>query len=489
MKTIDFGAPRSDATYLITGFSGCRRGRRYIGQVARMKLFLPPGEANRLTLQFWYDREQTVDLRLNRERIGTANVKGTGQVEAFEIDVPAALAQPESVLEFRCERAHPLDAHQPRCCELDSMQIAAWDEPEPAAQQEPDYSLYFGDVHVHSDLSPCRRGQSGSLDENYEWAKADGWDFAAIADHDTFMTDEMWRESLAACERHNDPGKFATIFAYEWTSFFFGQMNVYSPSPAVPLCRCTDFAHDSPPKLWAALKGSGVPAFTVYHHMAAPGWLTTWDYNDPDMLPLIEVHSVWRSSVNAHGYSSKSRKKQAGSTAEDALARGFRVGFIGGGDAHLDRPGQKGIAGVRATECTREAIWDALKAKRCYATTAQRIELDFTINRVGMGQQITFTPYTQDIVFPARCQVRCKGTAPIRHIEVIENGEVLYVQDENFGLHEVELDFPIENLVRAYNASALSNPSRYYYVRVVQQDGNMAWSSPIYLVRDWSGVE
>ena len=503
MKRIQFGVPESDAAYLIGGFSG-PRGRRFIGQVARMKLFLPRGEPDRLTLNVWYDREQQIEILLNDVAIGSADVTGTKATEQFTFDVPGDLAKSESVLEIRCSRPHPLDAHQPRCLELESIEIEKWDEAAESAADEsaadesaadertpdmPECNLYFGDIHVHSNFSPCRPRISGTLEENYQWAREDGWDFVAIADHDTFMSDAMWEQSIEACQKHNDPGSFATIFAYEWTSFFFGQMNAYSRSPDLALYRCTDYAYDSPPKLWAALREAGVPAFTVYHHMAASGWATTWDYDDPEMLPLIEVYSIWRSSETPEGHVSRSRKKLAGCTARDALAKGLRVGFIGGGDTHQHRPGERGIAGVYAPECTREAIWEALKAKRCYATTGVKIELEFSVAGVGMGGQRTFTPYTQDTIFPARVEARVKGTAPIRKIEVIENGEVLYCQHENFGLREVELTFDVENLVRKYNASALSNPSRHYYLRVTQEDGNMAWSSPVYLVRDWSGVE
>ena len=493
MKKINFGIPESDAAYLIGGFSGSRgRGsvrRRFIGQVARMRLFLPEGESNKLTLDVWYDRQQQAELLLNGVPVGTAQVEGAKKAEQFIFELPAEQVKSENVLEFRCKRPHPLDAHQPRCLELESLEIEKWREPKEPGPETPKYNLYFGDIHVHSNLSPCGYPNNGTLEENYQWAREDGWDFIAIADHDTFMSDKMWRQSIEASEKYNDPGTFAALFAYEWTSFFYGQMNVYSTSPKLPLCRCTDYAYDSPPKLWGALRKAGVPAFSVYHHMAAPGWATTWDYNDPEMLPLIEIYSVWRSSETPDGYCTHSRKKLAGSTARDALARGFRVGFIGGGDTHQLRPGTRGIAGVYAAECTREAIWEALKAKRCYATTGVNIELEFSIAGVGMGGQITFTPYTQDTLFPALVSARAKGTAPIKRIEVIENGEVLYCQHENFGLHEVEIHFQIENSVRKYNPSALSNPSRYYYLRVTQEDGNMAWSSPIYFVRDWSGIE
>ena len=487
-KRIEFGSPESDAAYLIGGFSAPSE-RRWIGQVAKMKLFLPEGQPNSLKLELWYDREQHLELLLNGSSLGNARVNGTKGVEASSYTIPARLAKAENVLEFRCQRPHALDAHMPRCLELVALEVDEWAEPDPPKQEPGDYRLYFGDIHVHSNISPCNRPHSGTLKENYERARDDGWDFLAITDHDTFMPDGLWQESIETCDEHNDPGTFATLFAYEWTSFFYGQMNVYSPSSELPLYRCTDFAYDSPPKLWAALSDSGIPVFTAYHHTAAAGWATTWDYYDPEMLPLIEVYSVWRSSETPRGYSIMGREMLAGCTAQDALARGLRVGFVGGGDTHSLKAGPRGIAGVYAAECTREAIWDGLKAKRCYATTGVKMELEFSIAGIGMGGEIKFTPYTQDTLFPCPVYVRAKGAAPIRKIEVIENGKVLYSQDENFGLTEVEVNFKIENVVRKYRHLCLSNPSRSYYVRVTQEDGNMAWSSPIYLSRDWSGIE
>ncbi len=489
MKRIDFSDARSDAKYLIGGFSGIMKGRRWLAQTARMKLFLPADEANRLTLVVWYNREQEVSVVLNGTALGTAQVRGTKQTETFAFDVPAGLAKAESVLELRCRNPHPFDAYVARCLEVGSLEIEKWDEPEAAAPKKPEHKLLFGDIHVHSNLSPCGRPNNGSPEENYEWAREDGWDFVALADHDSHMTDEMWARSIEACKKYDDPGAFATLFAYEWTSFHYGQMNVYSPSERLPLYRWTDDAYSSPPRLWKALRALDIPVFTVYHHMAAPGQAATWDYYDPELLPLIEIYSVWRSSETADGIIARGRPKLPGCTARDALARGLKVGFVGGGDTHELRHGTRGVAAVYATECTKEAIFDALRAKRCYATTGARIALEFTIGGIGMGGETIFTPYTQDVVYPAPCRIEVRGTAPIRSVELVDNGEVVFSGGSGFGLREARLDFPIRNLVREHGGASLSTPSHAYYVRVTQEDGHMAWSSPIYFTRDWSGIE
>ena len=78
---------------------------------------------------------------------------------------------------------------------------------------------------------------------------------------------------------------------------------------------------------------------------------------------------------------------------------------------------------------------------------------------------------------------------PIRGIELVDNGEVIFSGGGGFGLREARLDFPIRNLVREQGGASLSPPSHSYYVRVTQEDGHMAWSSPIYLTRDWSGIK
>jgi hypothetical protein len=93
---------------------------------------------------------------------------------------------------------------------------------------------------------------------------------------------------------------------------------------------------------------------------------------DPAFCPVLEVASV-------HG--------RFDWLAEDALRQGLRVGFICATDDHSGRPGTSpptaqpdfghhgGLAAVYARTNTREAIWEALRARRCYGTTGPRILL------------------------------------------------------------------------------------------------------------------
>ena len=71
----------------------------------------------------------------------------------------------------------------------------------------------------------------------------------------------------------------------------------------------------------------------------------------------------------------------------EALEKGYQVGFTAGSDDHKGRPGAAppgsgsfgvygGLTCIYASELTREGLWEALKARRCYGTTGQRILLD-----------------------------------------------------------------------------------------------------------------
>src|SRR5207247_4164981 len=80
----------------------------------------------------------------------------------------------------------------------------------------------------------------------------------------------------------------------------------------------------------------------------------------------------------------------------DAFDMGYIIGVMCNSDGHKGRPGaegpgagQFGIANgltcVLAEAKTREAIFRALKNRRCYGTTGARIDLSFEIDGQPMG--------------------------------------------------------------------------------------------------------
>ena len=92
------------------------------------------------------------------------------------------------------------------------------------------YDLFRRDIHAHSGYSKCYWPGcgKGTLDELYSYARdATGLDFCATTDHDTHMTDGQWEVTRKKAAAHNEPGRFVTFTAYEWTSYGYRHRNVY----------------------------------------------------------------------------------------------------------------------------------------------------------------------------------------------------------------------------------------------------------------------
>ena len=76
---------------------------------------------------------------------------------------------------------------------------------------------------------------------------------------------------------------------------------------------------------------------------------------------------------------------------DEGLRQGHKFGFVASTDHHAGFPGSygDGMAAIIAEERTRESLWAALKARRTYAVTGDRILCDFKINDSWMGSEIT----------------------------------------------------------------------------------------------------
>jgi hypothetical protein len=97
------------------------------------------------------------------------------------------------------------------------------------------------------------------------------------------------------------------------------------------------------------------------------------------------------------------------------------MGVIASTDDHLGCPGayREGLAAVLATELTREAIFDALRHRRTYAVSADRIELDFRCNGQVMGAEM---PYVRD----RELKVTATGWDQVDRVEVLKNNRVIH---------------------------------------------------------------
>ena len=132
---------------------------------------------------------------------------------------------------------------------------------------------------------------------------------------------------------------------------------------------------------------------------------------------------------------------------------------------------------MMAKELTREAIWDALMARRCYATTSVRMLLDFSVNGLGMGTERRLTQTNRTRFRRREVIVRGVGAYPLARAVIVRNGEE--VHEEKLAGMQTEVRWEdAEPLSRIRNKGIRG---AYYYAKVYQQDGNVAWASPVWL--------
>jgi hypothetical protein len=338
-----------------------------------------------------------------------------------------------------------------------------------------EYRLYWGDLHGHSRLSDG----SGSPEDYYSYARdVAGLHVSVLTDHDGHgilpldQTPGLFEQIRRTTESFNDPGRFITFPGYEWTSWTYGHKHVLFRNPEeAEIFSFRDPDNDEPEELWASLRGK--TAMTLSHHVGGGPIACDWDHHDAELERLVEITSIHGVSEYYGGPRSVYRPVE-GAFAQDALARGYRLGMIGSGDSHNSHPGTRdvsaathGLAGIYATGLTRREIWEALHNRRVFATAGQRIVVNFLVNGEMMGGETVVS----DPKEPRLIMGLAVGTAEVESVEVLKNNQVMYAERGGGEL--------LKRFAAVDESPAVDGD--YYYLRVTQVDGEQAWSSPVWV--------
>lgn len=336
--------------------------------------------------------------------------------------------------------------------------------------------LRWADLHGHSSISDG----SGEPEDYWTYARdVAGLDVAALTDHDHWgigfvdASPATWAALVRSAREAGVPGAFVALPGYEYTDWVHGHRCVLFFGEEAPLASALDPLTDSPRKLWDALRGR--KAITIPHHVAGGPIALDWGVEpDAEMEWLIEISSVHGTSEAADAprriYSPVPEH-----FARDALDMGRRYAFVGSGDSHNGHPGlshldgrspNSGLAAIVSDSLDADSLLTALRARRVYATSGARIVLRFAL----AGQPMGSTLDSASVASGAALFVHVLGTAPIDRVEVIRAGEVQLGIEGDGGFE----------LTAAAQFDAL-RAGDYVYARVVQQDGEMAWSSPVFV--------
>ncbi len=369
-------------------------------------------------------------------------------------------------------------------------------------------SRLFGDTQFHTStgVQSSWRDASGDHYGNYTYAEqayayardAARLDFASLSEHDLGMSQAAWRDVKDITERYNDPPVFTTLFAWEYTTDPTQHAHQVILSPSSDLPFLDQGKAPTPEALWVALDRMTVPVLSIPHPMysertrKAPNPIFDRDKRNERYQKIGEIYShhsqdtnQWKGPVDdAPQIHEEGIDRKC--SFQYAWASGMKIGVIGSSDNHLQTPGLPsfaagirhgaGLAVVLAEENSREAIFDALEHRRCYATTGPRIYLDLTLDGHLMGEELEITRGETVTISLA-----------VGGSDELEEVSILKLENKVFKpLLQVDPDGP------SFQETIQDTPSSdtLYYLRMRQEkrtlDGNTvpgaaAFSSPIWV--------
>jgi hypothetical protein len=263
-------------------------------------------------------------------------------------------------------------------------------------------SVFHGNLHSHTSYSDG----SGTPDDAFAMARANGMDFFAITEHNHRAGDGkgprkddiligrqpqlyagLPQSLVESANRNNQPGSFVTIFGQEVSTISKGNhINIFDVAAVVD---DTAVPNGNMPALlsWvnAHLASSGSPAVLQFNHPRDPDRnLSDYgrdDYADVDWVktldPFVELIEVLNAPALKDGTGFRAEAKEG--YYLDYLNLGFHVGPSVGHDNHWRNWGISTDAriGVIANALTRPDILSALKARHTFASDDRNIEVIF----------------------------------------------------------------------------------------------------------------
>lgn len=331
-----------------------------------------------------------------------------------------------------------------------------------------DWNLYFGQLHAHTDIS----NGAGSVEEAFQYAsQVDGLDFFAVTDHsDSFDNADMgtidangadisaeWAAGKQAAASVTN-GDFVGLFGFEMTwpeDKQLGHISTFN-TPGWQTRDQADFenvptALENYYKALTSVPGS-VSQFN--HPDTVHGDFERFDHYSPQYdaaVSLLEV--AGEDGVVDCGY------------YDLALDKGWHVAPTNNQNNHKGQWGDASEARtvVLAKDLTEEALYDAMKNRRVYATQDSDLTVYYALNGTVMGSILPKSEEAEITVFLSDPTDEAIGS-----VEVVTDGGAVLVSEY------------VETPSQVLELSASSGHS-YYYLRITQPDGDVAVTAPVWM--------
>lgn len=355
------------------------------------------------------------------------------------------------------------------------------------------YQLYFGQLHSHTTYSDG----SGSLASALEYVQglpADAnVDFVAFTDHSNYFDEknsanpedalydmskatpssqEVWKEYKGTIADFNaSQSDVVAIGGFEMTwSGGPGHINTFNTPGIVSRNNKTlnNKTDDAGMKAYYSLlsRPEGAGSLSQFNHPGSTfgtfSDFAYWDAVIDTRIQMVEVGNG-EGAIGAGGYFPSYEYYTM------ALDKGWHLAPTNNQDNHKGKWGNANNARdvVLTDDFSEQGIYKAIQDMRMYATEDKNLEIYYSVNGNLLGSTISEVP--EKLNFSVQVSDP-DGSDSIQKVELIVNsGKVAYTWDDAAVLASGDLSCEL-------------NPEyTYYYVRVTQNDGDLAVTSPVWV--------
>lgn len=335
----------------------------------------------------------------------------------------------------------------------------------------PIYNHYHGLLHSHTSFSDGK----GTCNDAYYLARDKAkLDFFSITEHsnmlDNFLlckindasNSKEWNELINCKNNFTLDNNFIALNGFEMTypSYIenpIGHINIFNSDGFVS----AEHENMNLDEFYTLMSEQSNIIGQFNHPSDKFGNFNNFDYSCPgdQFISLLEVGNGYNSDMN--------KNIRAYDMYQIALDKGWHVAPTCNQDNHRVN---FGIANeyrtvILATTLTEDAIYDALRNMRLYATEDKNIKIDYTINDLPMGSTIK---ESSKLNFSISI-VDNDNEDKIRKVQVISNNNEIII-DKDFNSNLAKLEFTLK-----------PKKDSFYYVKVTQENDKYSVTAPIWI--------
>lgn len=339
------------------------------------------------------------------------------------------------------------------------------------------YNTYFGMIHSHTNYSD---GQ-GTPEEAYAMAKANA-DFFAVTDHSNSLDNDKnaallnadgtekdcssisteWKSLHDTADKYNEDGKFAAIAGYEMTwsgsTGGYGHINTFNTKGF----ETRNHSSENLQKYYEDISKIPSSISQLNHPGTTFGDFEDFSYRTDaadSVVNLIEVGNG-EGAIGSSGYFSSY------DYYTKALDKGWHLAPTNNQDNHLGKwiISNEARTVILAPSISRAELYKALKEMRVYSTEDKNLNINYTVNNKIMGSMLG-----DPVSLNFNVSVNDPDiTDKIGRVSVIVNGGETAVSKE-FTTNSASWNF------------TLDPKYSYYYLRIDEEDGDIAVTAPVWV--------